>query len=133
MQLRHRIAALVSATTLGLFVGATATPAQAAEVNDLNIKHSSLSDRSTLGVCRDWSGTPEDPGCANSSPTAQLPRGNTTGGLLGWKDADGFWLNAGYNATVSGCAYLPKRVSATGWHKLYGCNGGTRTVDLWRE
>lgn len=110
-------------------VGAASSSAYAADfdANALVIRHSPLSDRAYLTVCASWGATT----CVKSG--GSLARGQYSNSTLGLSDADGFYLNANHNATVSGGPFVSKRVTATGWHKLYGCGGCTRTVDLWLE
>lgn len=132
---KHRLAALAAAVTLGgsALVAGTPTLASAVSPGDAVLKHASASDRSRLTICKDWSGTSSDPGCKEGSPLGYLERGQNSKTKYRWADTDGFVLPAGYNATISGGGYPSYRISSTGWHKLGGSGGLTRTVDLWRE
>lgn len=95
--------------------------AEASVLSPLVIKHSSLSDVSAVSVCKSY------PTCGT---TRSLLRGQNTKTAFGWSDADAFYLPAGYDANVSAGV---GRKTATGWTKLYGCAGCTRTVDIFRQ
>lgn len=100
-------------------------PARADGVGHAGVlKLSTLSDRANVSICRNWSSSP----CSGEQRT--LYRGQNTKTQFGWNDSDGFYLPAGYNANVTPGT---GRITSTGWHKLSGCAGCTRTIDLYTE
>lgn len=88
------------------------------------IRHSPYSDRSTVYICKNWG----ESTCKSTSPKRDLYRGDNTKTAFGWADADGFYLPSGYDASVT---YHIGRFTSTGWHKVSGCGGCTRVVELY--
>ncbi len=124
--MKRRVAALPIAACL-LLLGA-APPASAWSPGDAKVHHATTSDPAYLAICKDWSGTPADPGCRNGTSYAGLARGSTS---TFWADTDGvrvpanctgkFYVGAIYNSSYYGG-------SKGKWIKVGGLGGGAWRV-----
>lgn len=90
MRFKKTLAALGGGAAL---VAVTALPAHAA-YNDGVIRAVSFTDGG-LGICKNWSGSASDPGCASGSPRGTLARNENSKSKYGWVDTDGAILSPG--------------------------------------